>query len=241
MKKFIFQYLVILIVGIHANLSFAQGQEALIKKNLIDRIPQLGKIEEIKRTPMQGLYEVRVNETEIFYTDSEGNFLLDGSLTDTKIKKNLTEERTDKLLAIDFKALPIKDAITIVRGNGERKLAIFEDPNCSYCKRFERELQGVDNVTIYLFLYPILSADSMDKSKNVWCARDRARAWLDMMTKDTFTASGNCDTAAIQRNLMLGQKNKINGTPTLIFTDGTRVPGAITSSQVEKFFSSAKS
>jgi thiol:disulfide interchange protein DsbC len=241
MKKFIFQYLVILIVGIQITFVFAQGQEALIKKNLLDRIPQLGKIEEIKRTPMQGLYEVRVNGTEIFYTDSEGNYLLDGSLTDTKTKKNLTEERTDKLLAIDFKALPIKDAVTIVRGNGERKIAIFEDPNCGYCKRFERELQAVDNVTIYLFLYPILSADSMEKSKNVWCARDRAKAWIDLMTKDAFTANSNCDAAAIQRNLAFGQKNKINGTPTLLFTDGTRVPGAITSSQVEKFLTSSKS
>ena len=131
---------------------------------------------------MPGLFEVRVG-IELYYTDAQGNYLLQGSLIDIKTQRNLTEERMDKLMAIDFDKLPIKDAFTIVRGNGKRKLAVFEDPNCGYCKRFERDLQKVDNVTIYLFLYPILGPDSADKSRNIWCAKDKAKAWQDWMVR----------------------------------------------------------
>ena len=148
------------------------AQEAAIRKNLAERLPQMGKIDEVSKTPMSGLFEVRVG-TELFYTDADGNFLIQGHLIDTKQQRNLTEERMDKLLAIDFSALPVKDAFTIVRGNGKRKIAVFEDPNCGYCKRFERDLQKVDNVTVYMFLYPILGPDSTDKSRNIWCAKDK--------------------------------------------------------------------
>ena len=217
----------------------AQAQEATIRKNLGERIPQLQKIDEISRTPINGLWEVRVG-TEIIYTDSEGNYLLQGSMIDTKQKKNLTEERVEKLSAIDFDALPVKDAFTIVRGNGKRKLAVFEDPNCSYCKRFERDLQKVDNITIHMFLYPILGGDSPDKSRNVWCAKDKGKAWQDQMVRDQAPANASCDTAAIARNLEFGKKHRISGTPTLFFTDGSRVPGAISTAQVEKYLTDAK-
>ncbi|MBI2772800.1 MAG: DsbC family protein [Burkholderiales bacterium] len=216
-----------------------QAQEATIRKNLGERIPQLQQIDEVSKTPMPGLWEVRVG-TDILYTDSEGNFLIQGSLIDSKQRRNLTEERVDKLTSIEFSALPIKDAFTIVRGNGKRKLAVFEDPNCGYCKRFERDLQKVDNVTIYMFLYPILSADSTDKSRSVWCARDKGKAWQDWMVRDTPLAAGTCDTAALTRNLEFGKKHKITGTPTLFFVDGSRVPGAIGAPQVEKFLADAK-
>ena len=117
---------------------FAQGEEALIRKNLKERMPHIQPIDEIKRTPMAGLFELRVDGTEIYYTDASGSYLIQGQLIDTKSQRNLTDERVQKITAIDFKTLPLKDAITIVRGNGERKLAVFEDPNCGYCKRFER-------------------------------------------------------------------------------------------------------
>jgi thiol:disulfide interchange protein DsbC len=214
--------------------ALAQGQEALIRKNLAERIPQLPKIDEVTRTPMAGLYEVRVDGTEIYYTDAEANFLIQGQLIDTRSRRNITEERVEKLSAIDFAALPLKDAITLVRGNGKRKLAVFEDPNCGYCKRFERDLQKVDNVTVYLFLYPILGQDSLDKSRNIWCAKDKAKAWQDYMLRDQPVSAAQCDTAALQRNLELGRKHKITGTPTLIAADGTRVPGAIGTAQIEK-------
>ncbi len=218
----------------------AQAQEAAIRKNLAERVPQLQGIDEITKTPMPGLYEVRYNGSEIVYTDAEGNFIIQGSLIDTKQKRNLTEERVDKLTAVAFDSLPLKDAFTIVRGNGKRKLAVFEDPNCGYCKRFERDLQKVDNVTVYMFLYPILSADSTAKSRNIWCAKDKAAAWTDWMVRDQVPANAACDAAALNRNIEFGKKYKITGTPTLIFADGSRVPGAINAQQVEKFLAEAK-
>jgi thiol:disulfide interchange protein DsbC len=220
--------------------SAAFAQEATIRKNLGERIPQLQKIDEISRTPMNGLWEVRVG-TEILYTDSEGNFLIQGSLIDARVKKNLTEERVEKLTAIEWDKLPVKDAFTIVRGTGKRKIAVFEDPNCGYCKRFERDLQKVDNVTIHMFLYPILGGDSPEKSRNIWCAADKAKAWQDWMVRDRAVPSGAaCDATAIARNVEFGKKHKISGTPTLFFTDGSRVPGAIGAAQVEKFLADAK-
>lgn len=220
-------------VALGAALAASAG-EAEIRKNLAAQIPQFAKIDEVSKAPMPGLYEVRINSTEIYYTDEQGNYLLQGSLFDVKARKNLTEERTDKLTAIDFDKLPVKDAFKIVRGNGKRQLAVFEDPNCGYCKQFERELATVDNVTIHLFLYPVLGPDSVVKSRNIWCAKDKAKAWSDWMTKGTMPAVAECDTAALQRNREFGQRYNITGTPTLIFTNGTRTPGAIPAAQVEK-------
>ena len=214
--------------------TFAQGQEATIRKNLSERIPQIPKIEEITRTPIAGLYELRLSTNEMYYSDAEGNFLFQGNWIDTKSKRNLTEEREAKLNAIDFAALPFKDAITIVHGNGKRKLAVFEDPNCGYCKRFERDLSKIDNVTVYLFLMPVLGPNSVEKSRNVWCAKDPGTVWKDMMGRDIPPAAAQCNTAAIERNLEFGRKYKITGTPTLVAQDGTRVPGAINNTQIEK-------
>ena len=216
----------------------ASAQEAAIRKTLAERIPQLQQIDEVRTTPMKGLYEVRIG-TDLFYTDAQGNYLIQGELIDTKARRNLTEDRLNKLTAVDFKALPLQDAFTIVHGKGERKLAVFEDPNCGYCKRFERDMQNVDNVTIYLFLYPILSPDSAEKSRNIWCAKDRAAAWQDHMLRDKTPTAASCDTAALQRNLAFGRKHKITGTPTLIFADGSRVPGAIGAQDVEKRLAAA--
>jgi len=217
----------------------AHAQEASIRKNLAERLPNLPKIDEITKAPMAGLYEVRVNGTDILYTDAEGNFLIQGQLIDTKQRRNLTEERLDKLTAIDFNALPVKNAFTIVRGNGKRKMAVFEDPNCGYCKRFERDLQKVDNVTVYLYLYPILGPDSTDKSRNIWCSKDKAKSWNDWMLREVAPTAASCDTAALAANVELGKKHKITGTPTLIFADGTRIPGAIGVAQIEKALADA--
>ena len=217
----------------------ALAQEAAIRKNLGERIPQLQKVDEVRKTPMAGLYEVRVG-MDLFYTDADGNFLIQGRLIDTRTQHDLTEERMDKLMAIDFSALPIKDAFTIVRGNGKRKIAVFEDPNCPYCKRFERDLQKVDNVTVHLFLYPILGPDSADKSRNIWCAKDKGKAWEDWMVRDQATPVASCDTAALLRNVEFGKKYKIGGTPTLVFADGTRVPGAVSAQQIEKLLAQVK-
>jgi thiol:disulfide interchange protein DsbC len=218
----------------------ALAQEATIRKNLAERLPNLPKIEEVSKTPMPGLYEVRINHSDIFYTDEKGDFLLQGSLIDTKARTDLTEQRVEKLTALDFKDLPFKDAFTIVRGNGKRKLAVFEDPNCGYCKKFERDLLKVDNVTVHVFLYPILSQDSADKSRNIWCAKDKGKAFLDWMVRDVTPPATSCDAGAIARNVEFGRKHRITGTPAMFFVDGTRVPGAIGPERIEKFLSEAK-
>ena len=218
----------------------AFAQEAAIRKNLAERLPNLPKIDEVSKTPMSGLFEIRINDSDIFYTDAEGNFLIQGVLIDAKSKRNLTEERTDKLSAVAFDSLPLKDAFTVVRGNGKRKMAVFEDPNCGYCKRFERDLQKVSDVTVYMFLYPVLGADSTDKSKNIWCAKDKAKTWQDLMVRDLPVPKVVCDTTAVDRTLDFGRKHKITGTPTIFFADGKRVPGAISTAQIEKFLSDAK-
>jgi thiol:disulfide interchange protein DsbC len=222
--------------------SLALAQEAVIRKNLAERLPNLPTIDEVSKSPIAGIFEIRVGGTDVFYTDAEGNYLIQGNLIDTKAKRNLTEERIAKLTEINFDALPLKDAFTVVRGNGKRKVAVFEDPNCGYCKRFETDLQNVNNVTVYMFLYPILGPGSTERSKNIWCAKDKAKAWMDWMVKSTDTpaAPATCDIAALNRNVEFGKKHKITGTPTLIFADGNRVPGAIPAAQVEKYLAEVK-
>jgi thiol:disulfide interchange protein DsbC len=218
----------------------AFAQEATIRKNLKERIPQMPAIEEVSKSPIPGLYELRLAGSDIMYTDAEGNYLIQGNLIDTKQRKNLTEERIEKLSAVAFNDLPLKDAFKIVRGNGKRQMAVFEDPNCGYCKRFEGEMQKVTNVTIHMFLYPILTPDSHVKSKNIWCAKDKPKAWTDWMTKEQVPANADCDNSATERNVEFGKKYRITGTPTLIFADGTRVPGAISAQQVEKYLADAR-
>ena len=217
----------------------AHAQSPTLKKTLTERIPQLGKIDEVRPTAMPGLFELRVG-TDIYYTDSKGDYLIQGELIDTKGRHNNTEDRVTELTTVDFKQLPFKDSITIVRGKGERKLAVFEDPNCGYCKRFEKDLQTVDNVTVHLFLYPILSPDSAEKSRDIWCAKDQAKAWQDHMLRDKNTSSAQCDPSALQRNVAFGRKYKITGTPTVIFANNVRVPGAISAQEVEKHLAAVK-
>ena len=229
------------LLALIASLSLgALAQEATIRKNLAERLPNLPKIDEVTKTPMDGLYEVRINQSEIFYTDAGGNFIIQGNLIDTKARVDLTEQRVEKLTAIEFKDLPLKDAFTIVRGNGKRKVAVFEDPNCGYCKRFERDLAKVDNVTVHVFLYPILSQDSADKSRHIWCAKDKGKAFLDWMVRDVIPPAANCDASALVRNVEFGKKMRITGTPTLIFANGNRVPGAIPQDRIEKLLAEAQ-
>lgn len=218
--------------------AFAASPQDTIRQTLNERIPQLTKIDEVRTTPMQGLYEVRVG-TDVFYTDAQGNYLIQGELIDTQARRNLTEDRIKALTAVKFSDLPLNDAIKVVQGKGERQIAVFADPNCGYCKRFERDMQSVDNVTMHVFLIPILSPDSVEKSRNIWCAKDQAKAWQDYMLKGEKSTSATCDTKALERNLAFAHKYKITGTPTIVFTDNTRVPGAISAKDVEKRLSSA--
>jgi thiol:disulfide interchange protein DsbC len=220
----------------------ATAQEAAIREAIAKRVPQLKAIDEVRPSKIPGLYEVRVNGAEIYYTDAKGNYLIQGNMFETKGLRNLTEERINKLTAIKFDTLPFKDAFTIVRGNGSRKVAVFEDPNCGYCKRFERDLQKIDNVTVYMFLYPILGPDSTEKAKALWCSKDKGQAWQDWMLRDqpAPAAAAMCDTTPLARNVEFGKAYRIQGTPTLLFEDGNRVPGAIDAQQIEKHLKDAK-
>jgi thiol:disulfide interchange protein DsbC len=228
----------LLSLGLHAQ---TPQQDAAIRKNLSERLPGIPKIDEVARTPMAGIFEVRMGQ-DLLYTDAEASFIFQGQMIDTRTRKNLTEERLDKLTAIAFDSLPLEDAFTIVRGNGKRKLAVFEDPNCGYCKRFERDMLKVNDVTVYLFLMPILGADSTEKSRHIWCAKDRAKAWNDMMVNDKTVPRpmGACDSAALTRNVEFGRKNRITGTPTMIFANGKRVPGAVAAADVDKLLAEAR-
>jgi thiol:disulfide interchange protein DsbC len=216
------------------------AQEALIRKNLAERLPNLPKIDEVGKTPIPGLYEVRIGQ-EILYADEQGNYLIQGNLIDTKTQTDLTEARLAKLSAIDFASLPLKDAVVIKQGNGTRRMAVFGDPNCGYCKRFERDLAKLQDVTIYTFLYPILGPDSNAKSKDIWCAQDSAKAWRAWMVDGVTPpkSMGKCDSAALERNVEFGKKHRVQGTPAAIFEDGTRVPGAISLDRLEKSLAAA--
>ncbi|MFK3739900.1 DsbC family protein [Massilia sp. TN1-12] len=232
---------VLLATGLMASCVGAQNSvEATIKKNVE---PRLGgaKIESVKETPYAGLYELRV-AGDILYTDKKGEYLVIGHVYDAKTTRDLTRERIDEINKIKFSDLPLDSAIKQVKGDGKRVIAVFEDPNCGYCKRLRQTtLKNVDNVTIYTFMYNILSDDSFVKSKNIWCAPNRSKAWDDWMIngKAAPTAADNCETPN-DKVLALGQKLKITGTPAIFFADGTRIPGAIDQKTLEAKLATVK-
>jgi thiol:disulfide interchange protein DsbC len=212
----------------------APGSEADVKKNMQERYPGI-PVESVARTPLPGIYEVYANGV-ILYTDAKVNYLIaDGRLVDANTRTDLTGERLRKLQAIPFDALPLQQSFKVVRGNGKRKLAYFTDPNCPYCKRLEQELANLDDVTLQVFLLPILSADSADKARAVWCAKDPAKAWTDLMLKDVQPPPppAKCD-APLDRLVAYAQDKGIKGTPTLIFSDGSRVPGVLPAADLNK-------
>jgi len=216
----------------------AQLSPDSLKAELKKKLPE-APVESVRKVPYGNLYEV-VAGGEIFYTDDKASYIMLGPIVDLKTKENVTESRMREVNAIKFDALPFESAIKIVRGNGSRKIALFEDPNCGYCKRFERDLQGVTDITVYVFLYPILAADSVEKSRAIWCSPNPGKAWIDTMVHEKLpTTEGKCATP-LDKNLALGHSKRIQGTPTLIFEDGERVPGAITMADLEKKFASAK-
>lgn len=211
----------------------ALADEAGVKKAIEAKLGG-SKATSVTKTGYLGLYEIYA-DGQIFYTDEKVTAILAGSLIDGKTMKNVTAERMQKLSAINFSELPLELAIKQVRGDGKRVFATFEDPNCGYCKRLAKDMVKLDNVTIYTFLMPILSPDSLEKSNRIWCSSDRAKAWVDWMVDGKVPAGkGDCDTTAVRKTVELGQKMAISGTPTLFFKDGTRVPGAVPLAQIEK-------
>ncbi|MDP3033256.1 MAG: DsbC family protein [Rhodocyclaceae bacterium] len=209
------------------------ASEAQVKKGVEAFLGSNGpKVESVRKAGALGLYEVMV-DGELIYTDEKVTHLILGQIIEAQSRKNLTEERKQKLSQIKFSDLPLDMAIKQVKGNGKRLLATFEDPNCSYCKKLAQELQGVNNVTIYTFVYPILSPDSNEKAKNIWCASDRVKAWNDFMINNQAPASKNCNHPT-EKVVALGRKLNIRGTPTMFFADGSRVPGYMPVATLEK-------
>ena len=206
-----------------------------IKKLVEPRLGSNVKVDSIRETPYAGLYEIRVGN-DILYTDKTGTYLFSGHVFNLTTSTDLTKERLEEINKIKFSDLPLDKAIKTVKGDGKRVIAVFEDPNCGYCKRFRQTtLKETDNITVYTFMYNILADDSFTKSKNIWCSPDRSKAWEDWMVnnKAAPVAAEKCESPNDQV-LELGHKLNISGTPAIFFADGTRVPGAIDTKALEE-------
>jgi thiol:disulfide interchange protein DsbC len=194
------------------------------------------KVEGVQPGPL-GLYEVRFRAADgvrVVYTDANATHIFLGKIYDTKNDRNLTEERLRKLNVIRFDALPLQQAVKIQRGNGKRVLAIFSDPYCPYCKQFEQTLQQVDNITVYVFMFPVIKPDLADHSRAVWCSPDRGKAWLDLALRGKRSpADTSCDTP-VEKNLELGRRLGVSATPTLIFANGERISGGMSAADLRE-------
>lgn len=210
-----------------------------LKATLQARLPDL-QIKSITKAPVAGLYEVNVG-AQLIYSDANGDYVFVGDLLDTKAHANLTEARLAEINKVDFASLPLANAVKVVKGNGSRKIAVFSDPNCPYCKQLEASLKSIDNVTVYTFLYPVLSDDSTAKAKAIWCSADRAKTWEAwMLERRAPSGAGSCDTSAIDKNLALGHGMNVTGTPTIILADGRRLPGAVSADALERALGKAR-
>ena len=222
----------------------ASAKEARARKANEDRVRQgvaaffvmpESEVESVTLVPQGGLYEVVLSSGELIYADRTVSFLILGNIIDTKTRKNLTRERRNELSNIDFKSLPLERAIKRVNGNGQRVIVTFEDPLCTYCRHLGQELQKVKNVTVYTFLYPMLSADSAVKSRHIWCARDKVAAWATWIAEGRVPQARDCDdSAVVESNMALGKKLRVNSVPALFFTNGTRAVGYYEAADLEQ-------
>ena len=207
------------------------ANEAQIRKTLE---PKLGgaKIEGVQPAPVAGLWEVRLRTERglrILYTDATAAYVIDGSIHDLRTNRDLTEERLRKLNAIKFESLPLDLAVKVQRGNGKRVLAMFSDPYCPACRQFERTLAQMDDITIYVFMYPVIRPENIDHSRAVWCSTDRAKAWLELAAAPRAKvpeAPASCPNP-VDKVLEVGQKLGVNSTPTLFFANGERMAGGL--------------
>jgi thiol:disulfide interchange protein DsbC len=211
----------------------AHAGETEIRKNVEAWLGNDAKVDSVRPINVSGLYEIQANG-EVFYSDEKADNVIIGKIIDVKTKKNLTEAAQRQLGKIKFSDLPLDLAMKQVRGNGKRVIATFEDPNCGYCKALEKDMSGLTDVTIYTFLYPILSPDSAAKSKTVWCSADRVKTWTDWMLNGAAPAEAKCDDNTVDKVVALGQKLKVGGTPTIFLADGMRIVGVIPAAELEQ-------
>lgn len=209
----------------------AQAGEKEIRQTLQSRFPNIGKLEHVVKTPYSGLYEIIIDD-QLYYIDAQGQYLFEGSVIDTRTRRDLSDERRKKLFAVDFDSLPLDLAVKRVKGNGKRRMAYFTDPNCTYCKKLEKELTKVSDVTLYIFLFPLFEgSDTM--VRNVYCAKDPIKAWDGWMQNGIAPATADCKTPTEQVKA-LGRKLRVSGTPNLIFANGVQSPGYMPAEELER-------
>jgi len=213
--------------------------EQQIRSELQKKIGSNTKIKSVSLSPIPGVYEVLVGN-DIFYTDVNSKYLIQGEIIEIATGKNITEQKQADLNRIKWSELNPANALKVVRGNGSRQLAVFSDPNCGYCKRLDKSLQQLDNVTIFTYLIPILSPDSTQKSKQIWCSADSQKMYIDWMINGVIPSGKSDCTTPLDKNMAFAKTYGITGTPTIFFTDGSRFPGAVQISDIEKKFSSLK-
>lgn len=222
------------IVAVTGLVAAAQADEAAVRATLQRAFPG-SPIQGIQQTPVPGLVEAAI-DGQVFYVTEDGRYILGGPLFDVSANRNLTEARLEKLNAIAFDSLDLDWAIKLVKGKGSRRIAIFEDPDCPYCKALEETLRGVDDLTAYVFLYPIdqLHPEAAAKSRAVWCAPDRAKAWAEIM-RTGIVPKGPANCADPIANIAdFARRHRITGTPTTILADGRRLVGAVPRAQLDK-------
>lgn len=218
----------------------ALADEAAVRRMVQDKFRT--SVDSIEKAPWADLYEVVVRSPDgprIFYVDAAGSVIIAGEVIDAKSGRSITEERQRKLGAIKWSSLPFDSAITTVRSSGRRKVAVFSDPNCPYCKRFEQDLAKLDDITVHIFLYPVIKPESMIQTKAVWCSKDRAKAWNDLMLRDIQpSAKPDCDTP-VEKLVALGRKLGANSTPTWFLETGERFSGALALDEVRQLLDKA--
>ena len=229
MKKFLALFLLVLMSSSYAG-------EKEIRQLMQSNFPSMGKIDHVANSGILGLYEI-TTDGQLYYVDENAQYLFDGHIIETATKRDLTELRKRKLFAVEFDKLPLELAVKRVKGNGKRKMAYFTDPNCSFCKRLEKEIEKVNDVTLYIYMYPIFPG-SDEIVRNVRCAKNPVKAWSNFMLDGNAPASANCETTT-DKVLALGQKLRINGTPNLIFSNGVQTPGYLPAEELEKHLNEA--
>ena len=221
-----------------AGIANAQSEQQ-VKSDLQKKLGVNTKVKSVSLSPIPGVYEVLIGN-EVLYTDANSKYLIQGEIIEIATGKNITEQKQADLNRIKWSDLNTANAFKSVRGNGARQMAVFSDPNCGYCKRLEKSLQQLDNVTTYTYLIPILSPDSAQKSKQIWCSADPQKSYIDWMVNG-IAPSGKTDCATpLDKNLSFAKTYGITGTPTIFFTDGSRFPGAVQITDIEKKFNSLK-